>query len=306
MNDTATIPDWPAILAASDKVDWKVEDLLPDGVQFDYRRPFLPEALARVRGLDFLSAEEQLWLSQIRGHGYLYTFGLVEEFILPFVVDHARRALDADDVRTRALLAFAGEEAKHIHLFKRFRDRFVQGFGSDCEVIGPPAAVAAAVLQKPPLAVALVILHIEWMTQRHWLECVRDDQQLEPRFVDLLKHHWMEEAQHARIDGLIVREFAAGMSRSDLEAGVEGYLEIGQFLDDGLAQQAKFDLAALERRSGRTLTAPQRERFLAVQHQALRWTFLGSGMTHRKFLAALADLAPDLRERVERIAGAFC
>ena len=47
-------------------------------------------------------------------------FGLVEEFILPFAVDHAQAQLLGDDYQVRALLQFAGEEAKHIHLFKTF------------------------------------------------------------------------------------------------------------------------------------------------------------------------------------------
>jgi hypothetical protein len=71
------------------------------------------------------------------------------------------------------LLQFAGEEAKHIHLFKRFREEFELGFGSSCSVIGPPEAVAQAVLAHDPLSVALTILHIEWMTQRHYIESVR-------------------------------------------------------------------------------------------------------------------------------------
>ena len=76
------------------------------------------ETLARVEGLDFLSPEEKLVLNHIRGHEYLCMFGLVEEFILPFVVDHARPRLNGDDYRVRALLQFATEEGKHIHLFK--------------------------------------------------------------------------------------------------------------------------------------------------------------------------------------------
>ena len=47
-------------------------------------------------------------------------FGIVEEFILPFLLDHARPHLLGDDWRVRAILNFASEEAKHIHLFKRF------------------------------------------------------------------------------------------------------------------------------------------------------------------------------------------
>ena len=38
------------------------------------------------------------------------------------------RALRDDDWRVRALLNFAGEEAKHIHLFKRFHAAFERGF----------------------------------------------------------------------------------------------------------------------------------------------------------------------------------
>src|SRR5512145_1390848 len=116
-----TTATWPEILAASEKIHWRVEDLIGPDQTFDFDRPFLPESLARVRGLDFLTPREQLLLNQIRGHGYLYTFGLVEEFILQFVVDHARPGFGGDDYRDRSLLNFAEEEAKHIHLFKRFR-----------------------------------------------------------------------------------------------------------------------------------------------------------------------------------------
>ena len=33
------------------------------------------------------------------------------------------------------------EEAKHIHLFNRFREEFRRGFGVECEVIGPADAI---------------------------------------------------------------------------------------------------------------------------------------------------------------------
>ncbi len=100
-------------------------------------------------------------MNQIRGNAYLCIFGLVEEFILPFVLDHARTQIHGDDYRVRALLQFAGEEAKHIQLFKRFRADFEAHFGTWCAVIGPPEAIASAILAHDPLAVALTTLHIE-------------------------------------------------------------------------------------------------------------------------------------------------
>jgi hypothetical protein len=287
-------------------VTWRVEDLIGDHKPLDFSKPFMPETLARVEPLDFLSPAEKLALNQIRGHGYLYIFGLVEEFILPFVLDHARPQLDGDMHRTRAFLEFAAEEAKHIDLFKRFRAAFEEGFGTSCDVIGPPQEIARAVLSHHPLAVALAILHIEWMTQRHYIDSVRDDKALDPQFKSLLKHHWMEEAQHARLDTLMVEALAGACTETEIDAAVEGYIDVGGLFDGGLKQQAAFDLEALERATGRTLSAREREIFLSQQHQAQRWTFLGSGMTHQNFQSTLGQIRPAGRERVAQLAQAFC
>lgn len=293
-------------LKASQRINWKVEDLIGGEKTLNFEKPFLPDSLARCRDMKGLTPREQLLLNQIRGHGYLYTFGLAEEFILPFVLDHARPHLDEDDHRTRALLAFAGEEAKHIHLFKCFRENFLNGFAHHIDVIGPPRDVAAAVLAHHPLAVALTILHIEWMTQRHYVDSVRDNQELDPQFKSLLKHHWMEESQHAQLDTLMVETLAKDLSHEEIGQAVGEYLEIGMFLDAGLKQQGEFDLDAFERAAGRILKASERSAFLKHQHQALRWTFLGTGMTHPQFLAALERLHPLFRTKIEGIAPAFC
>ena len=296
---------YQAMLAAAQKVNWRVEDIIGGEKRLDFSKPFMPEALARVEDLEFLTADEKRTLNQIRGNAYLCIFGLVEEFILPFLMDHARPQLQGDDYRVRALLQFAGEEAKHIHLFKTFRQEFASGFGTTCEVIGPPDAIARVVLAHDPMAVALAILQIEWMSQRHYVESIKDDQELDPQFKSLLKHHWMEEAQHARLDTLVVEALAEGRNPQGIENAVEEYIEIGGFLDNGLKSQLQFDLEAFERATNRTLTESEREKFVAVQTQANRWTYLGSGMTHPNFLATLQSLSPAARERIEQIAPLF-
>lgn len=297
---------YSASLAASQKVNWRIEDVIGGDKQLDFSKPFLPESFARIESLDFLSADEKRTLNQIRANAYLCIFGLVEEFILPFVMDHARLHLQGDDYRVRALLQFAGEEAKHIQLFKRFREEFEKGFGSSCTVIGPPEAIAQAVLAHDSLAVAITILHLEWMTQRHYIDSVQDNQALDPQFKSLLKHHWMEEAQHARLDTLVVSALGESRTPQQIEAAVTEYLEIGAFLDDGLKQQVELDLEAFQRVTGRELTLPERENFIVGQIQANRWTYLGSGMTHPIFLATLGDLMPEARTQIEQIAPAFC
>jgi hypothetical protein len=173
-------------------------------------------------------------------------------------------------------------------------------------VIGPGEAVAREVLAKHPLGVALVILHIEWMTQRHFLDSVVEDNGLDPMFKSLLKHHWMEECQHARLDELMVDALAEACGEAEIAKALDDYVAIGGFLDAGLAQQTEFDLASLETAIGRTLPGADRDRFIEVQHRANRWTFLGSGMTHPRFTATLATLGTGVRDRIAAIAPAFC
>jgi para-aminobenzoate N-oxygenase AurF len=297
---------YQAALAASQRINWRIEDIIGGDRRLDFTRPFLPEALAQTERLSFLTPAERRVLNQVRGHGYLYIFGLVEEFILPFVLDHTRARLDGDDHKIRALLQFANEEAKHIHLFKRFRTEFEAGFGSACAVIGPAEAVAKAVLSHHPLGVALAILQIEWMTQRHYLDSVKDDREIDPQFASLLKHHWMEECQHAKLDTLMVTSLVESYTAAEVEKGVEDYLAIGGFIDRGLEQQVAFDRESFERATGRCLTSNEGEIFGQLQHQANRWTFLGSGMTHPRFLSTLEVLGPLHRQRIESIAPAFC
>jgi len=293
-------------LETSERINWRIEDLIGGDKRLDFAKPFMPEPLAQVDRLGFLSAEEKRLLNQIRGHEYLAMFGLVEEFILPFAVDHARAQLSGDDFRTRALLKFAGEEAKHIHLFKQFRNDFAAGFGSQCEFIGPAEEIKRFVLSHSPLGVGIAVLHIEWITLRHYIDSVRDNRELDPQFKSLLKHHWLEESQHTKIDTLIVEEMASAATRDEIDLAFEEYGKIGGFIDDGIKQQTEFDVAAFEKATGRKLSASERVEMCAAVLKGMRWTYLGTGMTHPNFLATVEGIKPAARKQIEAMAPAFC
>ena len=290
-------------LAASLRGAWALDDVLREDQQLDFTRNFLPESLARTGQLATLSPEEQRLLNQISAHQYLCIFGLVEEFILPFLLDHARPELSGDDWRVRAILNFASEEAKHIQLFKRFHTAFVRGFPVEPNMIGPSEAIGAEVLSHEPLSVALVILMIEWMTQQHYLGSIRDDGEIDPLFKSLMKHHWIEEAQHAKLDTLIVDALAENRSEDEIDRAMDGFFEIGAFLDAGLKMQAGFNLDALEKLTGRPL--PDREEIEAQQHQAARWTYIGSGMVHERFRATLQEHSQRAADRIAEAAPIF-
>ena len=293
-------------LEASERIGWRVEDIIGGDKRLDFSKPFMPESLAQVRKLSFLSPEQQRTLNQIRGHEYLAMFGLVEEFILPYVVDHARPQLSGDDYRVRALLQFAGEEAKHIHLFKSFRREFEAGFGSKCEFIGPAEDVRKFVLSHGPLGVGIAILHIEWMTLRHYIEAVKDNQELDPQFKSMLKHHWLEESQHTKLDTLVVEELAANASESEIELAFKEYGEIGAFLDQGIQRQTEFDVESFMQASGRKLSRNEREQMSQAVLKGMRWTYLGTGMTHPNFLDTVQSIKPEARAQIEQMAPAFC
>jgi hypothetical protein len=293
-------------LAASERIGWKVEDLIGGDKKLDFSKPFMPESLAQVKQLSFLTPEEQLTLNQIRGHEYLSMFGLVEEFILPYVVDHARPQLSGDDYRVRALLQFAGEEAKHIHLFKRFKQEFEEGFGSKCEFIGPAEDVKRFVLSHSPLGAGIAILHIEWITLRHYLEGVRESQDLDGQFKSLLKNHWLEESQHTKLDTLMVEEIVARSTAKEIDQAFQEYGEIGAFIDQGIQQQVEFDVESFAQASGRNLSKSEREQVKEAVLKGMRWTYLGTGMTHPNFLATVEAIKPEAKQQIEAMAPAFC
>jgi hypothetical protein len=46
-------------LATAQKVNWKIDDIIGGDKRLDFSRPFLPDSLAGVRKLDFLSTDER-------------------------------------------------------------------------------------------------------------------------------------------------------------------------------------------------------------------------------------------------------
>jgi hypothetical protein len=301
----APLKNYQDLLETSQRVNWRLEDLIGEGRRLDFTRPFLPETFAQTAPLDFLCQAEKLKLNQIRARGYLALFELVEAFVVPFISGQAEDGAGEEPFRAQALRHFAGEEEKHRKLFSAVLCEFDAGFGTECGLIGPAEEIRRAILGHGPLAVTIAILGLEWMSQGHYLGAVKDNQDLDTQFRSLLKHHWIEEAQHAKLDGLVLKSLARRASPQDMAAAIREYFEIGAFLDGGFKQQAELDLNSLERAIGRMLSEDERRQFLDVQHRALRWTFLGSAMENRNFLTVLASVSDEAATQVQQVAKSF-
>ncbi|HTC52680.1 MAG TPA: hypothetical protein VK700_12155 [Steroidobacteraceae bacterium] len=293
------------LLETSRRVNWRLENLIGEGRRLDFTRPFLPETYAQTEPLGFLSPAEKLKLNQIRARGYLALFELVEAFVVPFISEQANDGAAAEPFRAQALRHFAGEEEKHRQMFSSMLREFDAAFGTQCGLIGPAEDICRAILGHGPLAVTIAILGLEWMSQGHYLGSIKDNQDLDPQFKSLLKHHWIEEAQHAKLDALVLRSLAERSSAQQIATAVQEYFEIGAFLDGGFKQQSQIDLESLQRTIGRTLSEDERRQFLKVQHQALRWTFLGSAMQNPNFLAVLAGISDEAAAHVQQAANLF-
>ena len=81
--------DYASCVRSSEKVQWRLDEVMPEGTQLDFSRPFLPEKLAPTAHLTFLDEDERRKLNQISAKAYLNLFAFVEEYILATMTQHA-------------------------------------------------------------------------------------------------------------------------------------------------------------------------------------------------------------------------
>ncbi len=292
------------VLANSKKVAW-TEDQVLNGRSFDLSKRFLPNSLSGVDGIASLNDDEKRKLNQIMGNAYCHIFAFVEEFIVPSVMEEALNDPYGDEVRQRSLMRFSEEELKHQELFRRSIRLFNQQFGADPELIPGREQVAAVVRSKSKLAVVLLTAIIEWFTQVHYTEHVLDDGDLDSLFRDLLKYHWLDEAQHAKMDTMLIAEMVDGLSMADREAAIDEVLELGGAIDGLLQQQIGMNIDALEVATGRVFTEAQRAEIADSTLKAWRWTFLVSGLEHPNVVKLVSEITTEGPDKFHAVAEAL-
>jgi len=68
----------------------------------------------------------------------------------------------------------------------------------------------------------------------------------------------------------------------------------------------EFNLESFTRATGRSLASSEREEMKKAMTKGMRWTYLGTGMTHPNFLATVEAIKPETRAQIEAMAPAFC
>jgi hypothetical protein len=292
------------ILQNSLKVAWTERQVL-EGRDFDFSKRFLPHRLTGVDDIRCLNDGEKLKLNQIMGNAYCHIFAYVEEYIIPQALEAAQKDIFGEETRLRTLLRFAEEESKHQEMFRRSMALFEKGFGVQCGLIPAREDVAKVVLGKSRMCSYLLTSMIEWFTQLHYLEHIRERNELDGLFRDLVKYHWMDEAQHAKIDSLLIDELCKEVSAADREKAVEELLELGGAVDGLLSQQADLDLQSLEKASGRILSDADKAEIKQHTQRAYRWTFLVSGLEHPNFVQIVSELTTNGTAKLNAVARAL-
>jgi hypothetical protein len=262
---------------------WTVDDCFR-GRDFDFNKPFLPEQIAGANAIGCLSDDEKRMLNQIRGNSYCHIFAFVEEYIVPLVIDRARADVYGDETRLWSLLRFAEEEVKHQEMLRRAVEQFQAGFGVACGLVPGREEVARVVLDTSPLTALLLTSMIEWFTQLHYIEHVRDRAELDELFRDILRFHWIDESRHARMDNLLIDEVAGERTADQRERAIDQLFELGGAVDRLLGHQIELDIDALQKATGRTFTDVDQDEIRTHQRRAYRWTFLVSGLQHPNFI----------------------
>ncbi len=277
---------------ASERANWSFSEAL-DGLAFNLDKRFLPARLCGNELPNWMTAEQILSLNQVRGFSYAHIFLFVEQFVIQQTCASATGYVHEDSDALGALLGFSNEEVKHQRMFAMMKDLLEEGLGFRPGELPEKEEVARHVCSHSPFAVYMLILAVEWLTQRHYVECFRDEEaDLDPGFVRVFRLHWTEEAQHARLDAVLIRQLASTMAPGDIEKSVEEFNGLLQAMAGLLRNQDELDLDSFERVLGEPLSPTRRHELLAALHREWIWTFLVSGLEHASFQAVYEDVVP--------------
>ena len=285
---------------ASKRVRWDIDRDVIRGRRFDFSRTFLPDAISKVRELDFLGADERRLLSQIQGRTYANMFGLVERFISAKVLEVSEEHWLGDQTKLEALVRFTDEELKHQELFRRIESMVAEGMPAGYRFAPQPNDVASFVLGKSTWAVLGLTCHIELFTLAHYRKSIDPDPNLSELYKDVFLYHWKEESQHAILDELEWRRENANLSAEERDRAVDDLIALVGAVDGLLQMQAAADAAYFLGISGRRFSPGEIERLQAGVLEAYRWQYIVSGVEDPRFMGILGSMiTPAQAERIQ-------
>lgn len=281
------------VVKASKRAEWQIDRDLIQGRSLDHTRKFLPDGLSLVDRLDFLTAEEKIWMSQVQGRTYAYLFGLVERFISAKMLEQTGNHILGDQTALEGLVRFSSEELKHQELFRRLEEMMAGCMPDGYSMTADPNQVAAAVLSKSSWAVLALTCHIELFVQAHYEQSIAPREEICPLFRDVFRMHWRDECQHVMLDELEWTAAYQGMSEAERDQAVDDLIALVGAVDGILVAQSQADAGYFADFAGRCFTAKQREQIRSAVLAAYRWQYIVSGVQHVHFMRLLTSMTTE-------------
>ena len=292
-------------IEASKRAHWEIERDVIRGRRLTLDQKFLPDGLSRAHQLEFLSRDEQRFLSQVQGRTYANLFGVIERYISAKVLELTRDHWFGDQVALEGLVRFGEEELKHQELFRRIDALAGAAMPAGYVCVADPDEVARLVLAKSTWAVLALTCFVELFTQRHYKESIAPDRELSELFQDVFLFHWKEESQHAILDELEWRRVDAELDGDQRDRAVDDLIALVAAVDGILQAQSAADARYFTRNCGRRL-GTEHER--AVERgilAAYRWQYIGSGFGGHFEQALFGLIDAGQAERVQRALGSL-
>lgn len=286
-------------IANSRRVRWDIDADVIRGRSFDLTQKYLPDSISFASTMDFLTAQEQRFLSQIQGRTYANMFGLVERFINCKVLEISADYWTGDQVALEALVRFSDEELKHQELFRRIEVMMAATMPAGYQFVPTPNEVAGAVLAKSTWSVLTLTLLIELFTQAHYRHSLEREDNVSALYKDVFLYHWREESQHAKLDELELRRHDATLSEQERDAAVDDLIELVGAVDGILQAQAAADAEYFMAASGCALYEENAECLQNGILRAYRWQYILSGVEISRFQSVLGDLLS--AEQLQRV-----
>ena len=284
-------------IEASRRIRWEIDRDVIRGRSFDVSKKFLPDALCRIDGLDFLGSGERRLISQIQGRTYANMFGLVERFIGAKILDVSRDHWLGDQTALEALVRFTDEELKHQELFRRIEQMVAVDMPAGYRFMPQPNDVATAVLSKCTWAVLALTCAIELFTQAHYRKSIEPDGNLSELWKDVFLFHWKEESQHAILDELEWRREDAKLTADERDRAVSDLIDLVTAVDGILQLQAAADTDYFLRVCGRSFDKSQVAALRDAMLGGYRWQYITSGVQHERFGEILGSMVTDAQSQ---------
>ena len=263
----------------------------------------MPDGLSGIGYLDFLSNDDQRFMSQIQGRTYANMFGLVERFINTKVVELQQAYNGVNAVALEALVRFSDEEIKHQELFRRIHAQAAAVLPDGHRFMADPDEVAAAVLGKSTWAVLGLTCVIELFTQSHYRHSIADQDEICPLFKDVFLFHWKEESQHAILDELEWRKHNTRLAYPSRDVAVTDLIELVVAVDGILRQQAASDTQYFFEHCSNSYYEENLAELGDVMLEAYRYQYILSGTNLPYFQGILSDLV--VAQQLDRIVAAL-